>query len=172
MPRTGAIAIAALMLAGCYTSTMSDGHSDYTLVDVQELSEPGVDTAPEPAREPEPEEDVPPEPDPEPIPENCVGDPCYWSSECDGVPAGGRVCLTSLMGYVDFPGGYCSAVCTADSECGPDGECKNIMDLGQFCLKRCEASSDCRTPEGYTCSYLPTETGLYCLPPSCCEPDA
>jgi hypothetical protein len=70
------------------------------------------------------------------------------------------------MGYILFPGGYCSAVCTSDPECGPLGDCVNVMDLGRYCLRRCTwTSEECRTAEGYECSLLvggPDQP--YCVP--------
>jgi hypothetical protein len=166
----GAIWIAAVMAAGCYESTLQDGESgDPASPDVVDAMDFILETVPEPA--PEPVVDTWVEPEPEPEPENFVGDPCTSSMVCDGVPGEGRVCLTSLMGYVTFPGGYCSAVCTSDTECGPDGGCENLLGLGNYCLKRCDEVTDCRTAETYSCDVLAGAPGNFCLPPMS-SPDA
>ena len=38
-----------------------------------------------------------------------TGDPCSSPTACSCVPSSARECLTTLSGYITFPGGYCSA---------------------------------------------------------------
>jgi len=95
-----------------------------------------------------------------------VGDACSSITMCTGVPGSGRTCLTSIYGYVTFPSGYCSAICTSSMDCGTGGTCVDFMGYGNYCLKPCTSPYDCRTSEGYSCNSLPSGTGgTYCLPP-------
>jgi hypothetical protein len=98
-----------------------------------------------------------------------VGDPCATVGECGGIGGGlPAECLTSLMGMVTLPGGYCTATCTAgdpDPCAGSGGVCVNAM-IASYCLKPCATVAECREAEGYTCSAPPTGgEGTYCLPP-------
>lgn len=97
--------------------------------------------------------------------EGYTGDSCHSSDECGCVPGAGRECLTNLSGYVTFPGGYCSAACTSDSECGEGARCVAITTGHQMCLKLCRSTSQCRMAEGYTCEPIPmsADTNTYCL---------
>lgn len=94
-----------------------------------------------------------------------VGDACTSASDCMGVSSPDRECMTAFMGMIELPGGYCSAACTSDGECGPSGECVELFGFGSFCLRICSSVGECRTSEGYTCSTLPGGSGSYCLPP-------
>ncbi len=98
-------------------------------------------------------------------PGRIVGEACTMDTQCTGVPAAGVFCMSSLFGYITFPGGYCSATCTTSSECGALGDCLPISDLGSYCLRRCTTGTDCRTAEGYTCDNLAGTTGTHCIPP-------
>jgi hypothetical protein len=128
--------------------------------------DPGTDPGYDPGTDPGYDPGVDPGHDPgtDPGPDGIVGDPCSTSGDCGGVPGAGRLCLTNLMGMLEFPGGYCSADCTSSSECGTQGDC---IDIGGFtyCAKRCTSASECRTGEGYSCVPPPgSSTGTYCLP--------
>ncbi len=95
-----------------------------------------------------------------------VGDRCSVTADCTGVPGAGRLCLTDLLGYLSFAGGYCSAACTSAADCGAGGDCVDVYGY-RYCLERCTSAGDCRTTEGYSCTTLPGgTTGTYCLPPS------
>ncbi len=94
-----------------------------------------------------------------------VGDACYSATQCTGVPGAGRTCLTTLMGYITFPGGYCSATCTSAADCGTGAQCVNLMDLGQYCLKQCTSAAQCRTSASYTCTAVSGAPGMFCIPP-------
>jgi hypothetical protein len=158
--------VAAWALAGCATTaTPKNNDADAgdmsdlgdTTPDLPDGTDSVMDTAP----------DLPPDtaPDlvdtaPDSTTGGVVGDACYSASQCGGVPGAGVTCLTSIMGYITFPGGYCSAVCTSAG-----GECVSLSDLGRYCLKRCTTPTNCRTAEGYGCDPVTGATGTYCIPP-------
>lgn len=102
-----------------------------------------------------------------------AGAACTNKSACEG---DNPTCLTSVsvvLDSINFPGGYCSAPCKADIECG-SGECPVAVSLssglgalgglgGGFdigallpshCYERCTDSSSCRTSEGYRCTTI------------------
>jgi hypothetical protein len=93
-----------------------------------------------------------------------VGDPCTDGGQCGGVPGSLKQCLTSVSGYAEFPGGYCSAECASAVDCGTGNVCVDFMGYKYYCLKRCSSNEDCRSTEGYTCKTIETSSGLYCLP--------
>jgi hypothetical protein len=95
-----------------------------------------------------------------------TGDPCSSATQCNCVPSSARECLTTLSGYVSFPGGYCSARCTSPADCGTGANCAEITTGTRYCLKVCSSASQCRMAEGYTCATIPmsSDTRTYCLP--------
>lgn len=97
-----------------------------------------------------------------------TGDPCSSSSMCGCVPSAARTCLSSLAGYLTFPGGYCSAQCTSPADCGSGANCAEITPTTKYCLKICSSPSQCRMSEGYTCTQIPYSSDIrtYCLPQS------
>jgi len=97
-----------------------------------------------------------------------TGDPCSSASQCACVPSSARECLTSISGYLEFRGGYCSARCTSPADCGTGANCAEITTGTRYCLKVCSSASQCRMAEGYTCTTIPMspDTRTYCLPDS------
>jgi hypothetical protein len=95
-------------------------------------------------------------PRPQQIDTDSLGDACKSATDCKG--AGQVECLEDLGGQVDIPGGYCTAACTTDAECGPQGFCPAAalsafgggslggIDLGaiipQNCVLKCTKSND------------------------------
>ena len=68
-----------------------------------------------------------------------IGDSCESSAECPS----GAIC------DVTAPGGYCT-MDGCDSESCPDGNvCVEFNDEESFCMRYCEADSDCR--KTYSC---------------------
>jgi len=131
-----------------------------------------ADDVPEVTPDPEQEEvveDVVEDPDAVDIPvepvDGVVGDPCTSPAQCAGVPGDARECLTDIMGFIQFEGGYCSATCTTVAECGEGANCVNLM-IVSYCLKLCDDNSDCRVSEGYNCGELPYvgDGNTYCIP--------
>lgn len=92
------------------------------------------------------------------------------SSGCEG--GEGKTCLTtvSLAGTnTTYPGGYCSATCQANIECGTGSECPvgESLKMSPFplpagasgfvpsnCYKTCTTDADCRGSEKYRCSTI------------------
>jgi len=151
---------------------VTDLQPDETVQD-QPADEPGPEIAPDPDVEieiipdtPRDETTEPDGPPPDVIPgDGVVGDPCTVPTDCGGIPASSLQCLTDIMGFITFEGGYCTATCTTPAECGEGGNCVNIM-VASYCLKQCEASSECRTEENYECAELPyiSDGNTYCIP--------
>jgi hypothetical protein len=175
--------MAALLAVGCDeggTSTPLDVSTDDMGTD---LTDTGTDTSPETVTDTiidttpgdtgtDTTMDTMTDPTPDPGTDDgsptggVVGDACSVTADCSGVPGAGRLCLTDLLGYLTFSGGYCSAACTSGSDCGTGGDCVEVMSYN-YCLKTCTSAADCRTGEGYTCTTLPEgPTGTYCLPPA------
>jgi len=100
-----------------------------------------------------------------------VGEACGDLSQCTGVNNGTVECLTSVAGYLNFPGGYCTgSACTVGQACDGTGNsiCVDLYTFFQYCLVTCTAPSDCRETEGYDCTQLPqapVTDPSYCLPP-------
>jgi hypothetical protein len=101
-----------------------------------------------------------------PPPAGFVGDSCTTPEDCVGVPASDKQCLTDIMGFITFVGGYCSAACTGDDECDAAvAGCSN-MGIASYCLRLCSGNEDCRAEEGYTCATIATDPSdrTYCIP--------
>ncbi len=99
-----------------------------------------------------------------------VGEACGDVSQCTGITNGTAECLTSVGGYLNFPGGYCTgSACTVGSACDSGtGTCVDLY-LAQYCLKVCTSATECRTGEGYDCTQMPGgQAGdpMYCMPPT------
>ncbi len=154
-------------------STAQDASSGSDLLTSEDRGAGDPDADPDPSFDPAGEPDIegPDAPDVRDadaaIP-GVVGDPCNHSAQCGGVPGEGRFCMTTLLGYCSYPGGYCSASCTSSAECGAGAECIDLVDLGWFCMKRCSTSAQCRTSESYQCQSVPDNPGSYCMAPCCC----
>jgi hypothetical protein len=182
--RTGCIVLAVL-LAACGGTLKVSGEEDAGADTAEDTSggdvvedpvedvvpdvepEPVEDVGPEPADDPVPDPSVDPVPDPvvdtpaDTGPGGMTGDACTDSSECTGVPSDTRFCMNVMWGFVPFPGGYCTAWCGSDSECGTGAGCA----VGQ-CFRECTHDSECRTSEGYVCREIPwVTTQTYCIPP-------
>ena len=137
-----------------------------------DIPPPDLDVTPEPDRADMPGPDIPPEVSDAadgsdgPCSVGLTGDPCSSPSQCNCVPSSSRECLTTISGYISFPGGYCSARCTTPTECGSGAHCAELYTGVNYCLKVCTSASQCRMAEGYTCTRIPmsSDTRTYCLP--------
>lgn len=80
-----------------------------------------------------------------------VGAGCVDARNCFQVK--NAVCFHTRLFNIGYepetPGGYCSAPCLGDAECGPNGTCKDFGEVGAFCLARCHDATTCR--RGYVC---------------------
>lgn len=95
-----------------------------------------------------------------------VGEGCSSAASCEGGKPSCQTALDLLGVEIRFPGGYCSATCADNLECGDDGECpigealKAVPELFRglisglapsHCYQRCSDDSDCRGDEEYRC---------------------
>ncbi len=79
-------------------------------------------------------------------PTSVTGEACTSEEEC-GSLGDQSVCLPD---GAPFAGGYCTASCESDADCGADAKC--LFDLYTFttlCMASCEDATDCR--DGYPC---------------------
>lgn len=99
------------------------------------------------------------------LPDDTAGKSCSTSADC-----GGATCATSVLGTmlgaqpVSAPGGYCTASCMNDGECGAGGACLVGLDLMGSCFATCDAADDCR--DGYVCA-AGIELGGLVIPDTC-----
>ncbi len=104
-----------------------------------------------------------------------VGDPCDGPEDCLGVP-GLESCLTVVpygtYGYIEYPGGYCTADCLTDDDCGDGALCVGSMGGMAICLVTCVTNADCREDEGYVCRGRHDDPQTFCQPPRPPRPDA
>ena len=77
-----------------------------------------------------------------PAPTGQVGASCDRDAQCQGLRAR---CITQASSSI-HQGGYCTADCRSDSECGTAGHCSSA--LGR-CVATCRDNSQCRA--GYVC---------------------
>ncbi|MBW2260847.1 MAG: hypothetical protein JRG91_02655 [Deltaproteobacteria bacterium] len=185
---TSSCIVSVLAAMGCYSSADHIGGDGSGTPDVApevspdtitpdvppDLVPPDVvppDVPPDPWIDPDPDAspdvwpDVPPDvADAEAPPGGIVGDGCSGWYDCTGMPSSSADCWFDIMGFARFPGGYCSASCGSDWECGLEGECVDVVFI-TMCLRTCDYEEDCRTSEGYSCMELPfVGGGPYCLP--------
>jgi len=170
--------VLALGLGACSDDNggSSDTTQDETTGDPsQEDTAPDIsvdDVPPDLPAEPDVVEDPSPDPDATDTPteeappgEGVVGDACESAADCGAYPATAVQCMTDLMGFITFQGGYCTASCTSAAECGDGANCVNLM-IVSYCLKLCDSNSDCRMSEDYECGELPYvgDGNTYCIP--------
>lgn len=73
-----------------------------------------------------------------------VGKECMGEADC-----GGGWCMANSQ-LTQFPGGYCTGNCLANSDCGEGAECSQGFGGPGTCYRTCEADGDCGR-EGYRC---------------------
>lgn len=100
----------------------------------------------------------------DPLPDNTTGLACATDAECAGVMG---ACATMLPaaggGEIAAPGGYCTATCEIDADCGAGGLCVSTREGGR-CMKPCAMETECR--EGFVCG----PRGFGDMPPTVCTP--
>lgn len=172
MTTTTVLCVALLLVAGaagCYSSlSTKDTAAEEVAIEVlpETLDEEAAaddDGGAADADAAEPAQDLPPD---GVVTSGATGDPCAAPTDCTAIPASSKICLTNIGSWFTFPGGYCSASCTAPAECGENGNCISIPYLGSFCVRLCSDDADCRVSEGYGCSEIPymSDGNTYCLP--------
>jgi hypothetical protein len=85
------------------------------------------------------------------LPDDTAGKACTDAAEC-----GGGTCATTVLGTMiggdplPAPGGYCTATCTSNTDCGAGGACIGaVMGFAEgTCMATC-SGDDCR--DGYIC---------------------
>jgi hypothetical protein len=85
------------------------------------------------------------------LPDGVVGSACERDTDCAD---GAAVCFEVLQLSLDnelvaAPGGYCSAPCLFDVDCGAGAQCVSGVITGGQCLASCNAVAPCR--DGYEC---------------------
>jgi hypothetical protein len=106
-----------------------------------------------------------------------AGAACRTANTCMGEAPSCQTMLSLLGQQIPFPGGYCSAACKNNIECGPTAECpvgESLKTLtasplipAEFrgtieaaapshCYERCTMDSQCRVAEGYRCTSIVT----------------
>ena len=95
-----------------------------------------------------------------------VGIACTAEADCSGGWCMANSALTQ------FPGGYCTGNCLADSDCGEGAECAAGFGGPGTCYRTCEADAECDR-EGYRCrpNALDPNAAKRCLPGSEPLPD-
>jgi hypothetical protein len=94
-----------------------------------------------------------------------IGSSCTGPADC--TEGTSPMCVMNFMGFIAFPGGYCTSGCTGPGTCPAGAECIDIMGT-MFCGATCTTAADCRSAEGYTCGMPPIGGDgmtMYCLPP-------
>ncbi|TNE52102.1 MAG: hypothetical protein EP343_01505 [Deltaproteobacteria bacterium] len=147
-----------------------------------DASEPGIEPGPETTNE------ATPEASPEQAPDNnatdtvvtdqppgsTIGNPCTQDSDCGSQP---YRCVPE-QGTPSFPfpgnsgkgppGGYCTQSCFIGSGTCPKGSACYVPGAASgVCLKECTTDKECRTSEGYTCTFEAGTNTKLCLPPVC-----
>jgi len=110
-----------------------------------------------------------------------VGSSCNAPSDCTFPKATctKTVSIAFAGVNINYPGGYCTKSCRADTDCAAGSSCPMaaaalLLPELSSCLKLCTVPSDCR--EGYTCQVVPSLPGFgspaaagapkkHCLPP-------
>lgn len=83
--------------------------------------------------------------------ERSIGGECDELADCNGAFA---LCYQTVL----FPGGYCSALCSSDADCGAGSHCG----VEGACLESCSEDTECRD-ENYTCGDRDDDMKLDCL---------
>jgi hypothetical protein len=98
-----------------------------------------------------------------------IGDPCTADSECKvgSMPTCWKTNVLNNTANPATPSGYCSAKCTAETDCGSGAHCVGIGS-DKYCLKACSDATTCRHP-GYACAFI---AGGTCYPDTIydCDP--
>ncbi len=95
--------------------------------------------------------------------QSALGEACKNDGEC----AAGLTCSLTTQGY---PGGFCTASCSATAPCGSTGTCTAIGSA-QICAPSCTTDSACR--QGYSCCATLNDAcvpAAACPPPQCMRP--
>jgi hypothetical protein len=93
-----------------------------------------------------------------------IGSPCTLNTDCTtGTPKCWAKNILDDPGNLPTPGGYCTSICTSDTDCGGQGTCQTVATGLKYCLASCFAANICRTQQRYACFILGPSKG-YCYP--------
>jgi hypothetical protein len=83
-----------------------------------------------------------------------VGTPCTADATCAALGGNYKCKQLTNPGLAPYPGGYCTKLCVAPTDCPVDAVCEAATgtygESDSLCLKRCGGLASCRTP-GYAC---------------------
>lgn len=101
------------------------------------------------------------------LPDETAGKGCKRDSDCPNGKCMKELQVGSMTESRPAPGGYCTAGCEIDGQCGGNGQCSvpAQSDRG-MCLGSCRQQSDCR--EGYVCAGAGSTGGIQLS--GSCEP--
>jgi hypothetical protein len=94
-----------------------------------------------------------------------IGTACKTNTDCrtGATPTCWATNVLSDSGNLPTSGGYCTAPCSADSDCMGQGTCLDVGGGNKYCLASCFAAGICRDQERYACFILGPGKG-YCYP--------
>lgn len=91
-----------------------------------------------------------------------VGDPCSTDSDCADLGGSYRCKKTTTSGNASYSGGYCTILCSTNSDCTANSTCVSLPggfgEGDSMCFRSCAGSTDCRSP-GYECYDLGNSVG-------------
>jgi hypothetical protein len=84
------------------------------------------------------------------LPDKTAGKACKHDSDCPNGRCMRELQIDGVSEARPAPGGYCTAACDTDGQCGKQGECSVPADSDRgLCLGSCRTQDDCRS--GYAC---------------------
>jgi hypothetical protein len=94
-----------------------------------------------------------------PLPDKTAGKGCKHDSDCPNGTCMLELQVAAMSEPRPAPGGYCTASCDSDTQCGEHGACSvpAHSDRG-LCLGNCREQADCR--KGYACVGAGTAGGI------------
>ncbi|MEY4515616.1 MAG: hypothetical protein RLZZ450_7738 [Pseudomonadota bacterium] len=96
-----------------------------------------------------------------------VGTACTVATQATACTGAAAICQTTTFSQAAIPGGSCSAVCSSNAECGPNGNCATGVAIKNFgaqatatlgttgyCTKSCAALGATTCGTGFSCLSL------------------
>jgi hypothetical protein len=93
------------------------------------------------------------------LPDKTAGKGCKHDADCPNGKCMRELQVGSMTESRSAPGGYCTAACDSDGQCGQNGSCSVATDADRgLCLGNCKQQTDCRG--GYACVGAGVAAGL------------